>query len=100
MNKEFMTGMNIDEKDVCCFFVEGIGMIVGTPESLSGSFVIINPRIVQILQSKPPTLSLQEPFGQPKRMFLARPPVFLYKIKDSKVLNLYQETTSSPLSSL
>jgi hypothetical protein len=95
MNKDFLDSMNIDTKDVCLFFVEGIGMIIGTLENLFGSFVVINPRIVQILQGKPPTLSLQEPLGQPKRMFLARPPVFLYKAKDPKILNLYQETVST-----
>ena len=95
MNKEFVDALNIDKDDICLFFIEGIGMMIGTMEVISGSVLIYKPRIVQIQQTNPPTINLPEPLGHPKRMFLTRPPVFLYKATDPNLLNLYKETISS-----
>lgn len=96
MNKDFFDATHIEQsKDICLFFIEGIGMVIGSVNYVSGGLIVVSPRIVQIQQTKPPMINLPEPLGHPKRMFLSRPPVFLYKATDKNLLNLYKETISS-----
>ena len=95
MNKDFTDVMNIGQDDVCLAFVEGLGMIIGTVVFAMGSPIIQQPRIVQIQQGNPPTISLAMPLGTPKRMFLTKPPIFMYKAKEPNLLELYRNTVSA-----
>jgi len=96
MNKDFTDAMNIKAlEDICLAFVEGLGMIIGTVDFAAGGLIINSPRIVQIQQGNPPTISLAMPLGTPKRMFLTKPPIFMYKAQEPNLLELYRNTVSA-----
>jgi len=95
MNKDFTDAMNIKQDEICLLFVEGLGLIIGTVDFVAGGLIINSPRIVQIQQGNPPTISLAIPLGAPKRMFLTKPPIFMYKANEPNLLELYRNTISA-----
>jgi hypothetical protein len=84
---------------VCCM-LEGVGLVIGKlrydGNNYSGTLKIPRALQTQTDENKQAQLRLGEMIGYPNEIFLARPAVFIYEVRDEKIRNLYNETTKSP----
>ena len=85
--------------EVTCCLIEGMGLVIGKlGENTSTPPLLKKPRVVQTVPASkegPTSLRLGELMGSPEEFILSRTPVFLYKIKDRKILDLYVQSTTN-----
>lgn len=84
--------------EIVCCMVEGVGIIIGKIKDKNFDFPVLDsPRVVQTQQENekaPPKMRLGKMFGKPEEMVMVRQPVFMYKLQDKNVREVYlQETT-------
>jgi hypothetical protein len=80
---------------VCCM-IEGMGLVIGRLSSMEEGLSLKNPRVVQTQHTPPdpPQLRLGELIGSPDDLRMIRQPVFLYKILNKSIKDLYIQTTT------